>query len=196
MITDLAQSITSKWWTFLVRGILALALAFFVFSQPAATAEGLVYIVSAFFILSGIAAIAAGVSFTGVGQGWLLILMGLMQAALGIIMIAQPSTGPLALAYLVAVYAISSGLMEISSAIAFRNYITNEGWWIFLGIVTLAVGVYIVIRPDLGVIALVYTIGIYAALAAGSLFALAFRLKSAGGEIARHGRTGKPEAAY
>ena len=188
MITDMAQALTSKWWTFLLRGIFALALAIFIFSQPSITGTGLVYLVAAFFIVSGAAAVVGGTSFTGVGQWWLLILMGLMQIALGIIMITEPGLGPLALAYMVAIYAISTGLMETSSAIALRGYISNEGWWILLGLLTIAFGIYVAVRPDIGYVALVYAVGIYAVLAAGALFALAYRLKSAGNELAKTGR--------
>lgn len=182
---DIVQAATGKWWTFLLRGIFALALAIFAFAYPSAMAAGLVFVVAAYFIIIGIAAIFAGLSFTGVGNWWLLILMGAVDVFLGIVMIAQPGMGPLALAYLVAIFAIASGMLEIGAAISLRSYISNEGWWIFLGIVTLALGVYIVMRPDLGVIALVYAVGIYAALAAGALFALAFRLKSAGSQFAK-----------
>ncbi len=31
-LTDLAQNLTSKWWTFLLRGLFALALAIFALS--------------------------------------------------------------------------------------------------------------------------------------------------------------------
>jgi len=188
MMTEIAQALTDKWWTFLLRGFFALALAIFAFAEPSAMQSGLVYLVAAYFILSGIMAIYGGVSFTGVGQWWLLILVGLASVALGIMMISQPGLGPLALAYMVAIYAISTGLLEVAAGIEFRQIISNEGWWIFFGIVTVALGVYIAMRPDIGIVALVYAVGIYAALAAGSLFALAFRLKSAGNELAKGGR--------
>ena len=185
MINDLAQTVTSKWWTFAIRGLFAFALAVFAFAEPNAMASGLVYFVAAYFIINGLTALVAGFSMTGAGHWWLLGLTGIAQVALGVVMIAQPGIGPLALAYLVAIYAISTGLLEIASAIQFRNFISNEGWWIFLGVVTLALGVYIVMRPDLGVYALVFAVGFYAALAAGALFALAYRLKKAGDELSK-----------
>jgi uncharacterized membrane protein HdeD (DUF308 family) len=86
---------------------------------------------------------------------------------------------------LVAIWAISTGLAEVSSAIALRNFIKNEFWWVLLGIITLAFGMYVVLRPDLGVLALVYSIGIYAALAGGSLIGLGIRIKNAGRDVAK-----------
>lgn len=185
MLTDFAQSITSKWWTFLVRGILALILAAAVFIYPLAAASALVYLVAAYFIIAGFAQIAGGVAFTGAGHWWLLVLTGIMSVFLGFIMLTQPGMGPLALAYLVAIYAIFNGLMEIASGIMLNSVITNAGWWIFLGIVTLALGFYIIIQPAIGVAALVYAIGIYAVIAAIALFVFASRLKSADTTISK-----------
>jgi uncharacterized membrane protein HdeD (DUF308 family) len=104
--------------------------------------------------------------------------MGIVDAALGIIMLTQPGMGPLALAYLFAIWMIMNGVTEISSAIALRNIIHDEFWWILLGIITLVAGVYVILVPGLGLLALVYTIGIYAILAGIALIALAFRIKN------------------
>jgi uncharacterized membrane protein HdeD (DUF308 family) len=185
MTNDVVDRLTGQWWTFVLRGLIGVALAFFAFAIPATMASGLVFVVAAFFIVSALLAVTAGVSFTGIGSCWALILLGVVQAALGIIMLNQPGTGPLALAYLVAIWAISTGLAEVSSAIALRNFIKNEFWWVLLGIITLAFGMYVVLRPDLGVLALVYSIGIYAALAGGSLIGLGIRIKNAGRDVAK-----------
>jgi uncharacterized membrane protein HdeD (DUF308 family) len=119
------------------------------------------------------------------GNWWALILLGTVQVALGIIMLAKPGAGPLALAYLFAIWAFSTGLMEISAAIALRSYVKNEFWWVLLGLLTLAFGVYIVLQPALGVLTLVFVIGFYAALAGISLIAVGIRIKGAANEIER-----------
>ena len=180
---DPIQALTGKWWTFLLRGLVALAVAAFAFIAPGPMSAALVYIVAAYFIISGLLALVAGLSFTGIGNWWLLILYGIGSGALGIIMLTQPGAGPLALAYLVAIWAFSTGMMEIASAIALRDVIRNEFWWVLLGIVTFALGVYIVIRPDLGVLALVYAIGIYSVIAGISLIAFSFKVKGAADEV-------------
>jgi len=62
MIADTVNQLSNKWWTFLVRGLVALVLAAFALGSPAATANGLVYVVAAYFIISGVTAIVAGFS--------------------------------------------------------------------------------------------------------------------------------------
>jgi uncharacterized membrane protein HdeD (DUF308 family) len=185
MITDAINQLTGKWWTFLLRGIVALALAVFAFAAPGAMATALVYIFAAYFIVSGVTSCFAGFSFTGVGNWWALVLMGFVQTVLGVLMLAEPGAGPLALAYIFAIWLITSGTLEISGAIAFRSVVSNDFWWIFLGIITLATGLYVVFVPTIGVYGLVYATGIYAVLAGISLVGFAFRLKNAGEQVAK-----------
>jgi uncharacterized membrane protein HdeD (DUF308 family) len=178
MITDAINQLSSKWWTFLLRGIVALAVAAFAFMMPAGMATALIYIFAAYFIISGAVTVFAGVSLTGAGNWWLLILLGAVEAILGFIMLTQPGARPLGLAYLFAIWLILSGTTEISAAMMLRGYANGgELWWILLGLVTLAIGIYVVINPALGVTALVYTVGIYAVLAGISLIVLSFRIK-------------------
>jgi uncharacterized membrane protein HdeD (DUF308 family) len=183
MLDEAVRQLAGKWWTFLLRGIVALAVAAYAFSAPGGTAIALVYVVAAYFIVSGLAAIFAGVSLTGVGHWWAMILLGIVQAGLGVMMLAEPGIGPLSLAYLFSIWMISTGLTEISSAIALRNVIENEFWLGLFGAITLAFGVYVVIRPDLGLLALVYTVGFYGIFAGISLIGFAFRIKGIGADV-------------
>src|SRR5579871_6471001 len=98
MIADTVSQLSSKWWTFLLRGIVALVIAAFAFLSPGPTAAALVYVFAAYFIISGLVSMIAGFSFTGLGHWWALVLMGFVQAVLGVMMLGQPGAGPLALA--------------------------------------------------------------------------------------------------
>ncbi|HEX3469462.1 MAG TPA: DUF308 domain-containing protein [Candidatus Elarobacter sp.] len=185
MMSDSIARLTSNWWTFLVRAVFAFALAAFAFAMPGAMASSLVYIVAAFFIVWGLLSLVAGVSFTGVGHWWALILTGALQVALGLSMLVEPGVGPLALAYLVAIWAVSTGLMEVMSAVTLRNYVPNEFWWALLGTLTVALGFYIIFNPALGVFTLVYSIALYAVFAGIALVGVAFRIKNAGSGLAK-----------
>lgn len=177
MLDQAVQQLTGKWWTFLIRGLVALVVAVYAFAMPGGMVIALIYVVAAYFIISGVAALVAGVSFTGIGHWWALILLGIVQAALGVIMLAEPGIGPLSLAFFFAIWMVATGLTELSSAIALRNVIQNEFWLGLLGVVSLAFGTYVTILPGLGLLALVYTVGLYALLAGIALIGFAFRLK-------------------
>jgi uncharacterized membrane protein HdeD (DUF308 family) len=189
MIHDAINQLSSKWWTFLVRGILALLLAALALGAPVATAAALVYVFAAYFIVSGFVSLFAGFSFSRIGHWWALILMGIVQLLLGIVMLGEPGAGPLALAYLFAIWMITSGMLEISSAISMRGAVAGEFWWILLGFITLAFGFYVILVPGLGVLALVYTVGFYALLAGVALIGFSFRVKNLGRQMTGHGAT-------
>ena len=183
MLADAVSQITSYWWTFLVRGLFAFAIAAWAFASPSSMASGLVYLLAAYFIVTGVVEIIAGVSFTGVDRWWAMILVGALEAFLGVYMLVNPGVGPLTVAYLVAIWAIATGLLELVSAIRFRQYIDNDFWWGFLGVLTIAVGVYIIMNPSLGLLGIVYAIGVYGVLAGIALCVLAFRIKNAGADV-------------
>jgi uncharacterized membrane protein HdeD (DUF308 family) len=189
MLNETIQQFSAKWWTFLVRGIVAFGVAAYAFTSPGGMTTALVYVVAAYFIVSGVAAVVAGISFTGVGHWWAMIPLGVVQAALGFYMLSVPGIGPLSLAYLFAIWMITSGVAELTTAIAMRNVIQNEFWLGLLGVVTLGIGWYVVVRPDLGLLALVYTVGFYGLLAGVSLIGFAFRIKGVGANSSRRHAT-------
>jgi uncharacterized membrane protein HdeD (DUF308 family) len=59
----------------------------------------------------------------------------------------------------------------------------REFWGVVLGVITLAFGIYVAFNPGLSILALVYTVGLYALFAGVALIGLAFRVKSAGSSI-------------
>lgn len=185
MANDIIEQVTNRWWTFLLRAIAAAALAVFAFASPGATTVVLVYVAGAYLLVSGATAIAAGIGLAGVGQWWTMLLLGLAEAIFGIIMLVEPGIGPIALAAMFAAWLITIGMMQLTAAFALRDVIDGEFWLGLLGVVTVAIGFYLIARPDIGVVALVYTIGWYAAFAAVTLTGLAFKLKSFGSQSGR-----------
>jgi len=183
MASDLVSQLTSNWWTFLVRALFAFGIAAWAFSSPSSMASGLVYLLAAYFIVNGVVEVIAGVSFAGADRWFALILVGALQVFLGIYMLVTPGIGPLAVAYLVAIWAIAVGLLELVSAIRYRQYLNNDFWWGFLGVLTIAVGVYIIMNPGIGLLGIVYAIGVYGVLAGIALTVLAFRIKNAGSDL-------------
>ena len=183
MVSDLVSQVTSNWWTFLVRALCAFGIAAWAFTSPSTMETGLVYLLAAYFIVSGVIEIIAGVSFAGADQWWALILVGALQAFLGFYMLVTPGIGPLTVAYLVAIWAIAVGLLEFVSAIRYRQILNNDFWWGFLGVLTIALGVYIIMNPGIGLLGIVYAIGVYGVLAGIALTVLAFRVKNAGTDL-------------
>lgn len=179
MISSVAETFAKTWPNFVWRGIFALILAAIAFAYPGPTAAVLTYAFGAYILLSGFALLTAGFGFSSLPGPWLaLMLLGLLSIVAGIYMLAEPTIGALSLAYTIALWAIAAGVLEIYAAIETRNVMPNAWLWAVAGIITIAAGVLVASAPARGLIALSYTVGIYAALVGIASIAFAVRLRT------------------
>jgi uncharacterized membrane protein HdeD (DUF308 family) len=80
------------------------------------------------------------------------------------------------LLYLIAAWAIVTGLLEVAAAIILRRELRGE-WLLALGgILSVAFGIFLAVRPGEGAIAVVWVIGLYA-IVFGALVVLGARLR-------------------
>ena len=192
MIQSVAASVSKTWPTFAWRGILALILAAIAFAYPGQTATVLTYAFGAYILLNGFAMLAAGFGFSSLRGPWLaLVLLGLVSIVAGLYMLAQPSVGALTLAYTIALWAIAAGVLEIFAAVQAREVIANTWLWAVAGVVSIAAGVLIAYAPGRGLIALSYTVGVYATLAGIASIAFAVRLRGLPGEVEQAGTSSR-----
>ena len=81
------------------------------------------------------------------------------------------------LLYLIAFWAIFTGVLEIVAGIRLRRLLANELLLILMGVLSLLFGLFIIIFPSAGALAVVLWIGAYAFVFGIMLIALAFRLR-------------------
>ena len=118
----------ANWWLVLLFGILGVAAGGYAMLQPEAAALALLLIVAAYAILSGITLVVAGWKLRAEITGeWLLILAGIVSVIFGILLIAMPGPGLLSLVWLVAVWAIATGVLRIIFAFKARNFVQRVG---------------------------------------------------------------------
>jgi len=92
--------------------------------------------------------------------------------------LAWPGITVLVLATLVGIWAIVSGVAEISAAIRLRKQIEGEAFLIIAGAISVLAGILIVFNPIAGAFGIALLVGIYAILYGVILLVLAFRLRS------------------
>jgi len=147
----------------LVRGVIAILFGVVALvMSPNITLTFLVYLFGAFAVLNGIAAVATALRYTK-EEGWALLLVeGILSILVGVVAFAWPGFTALVFLYLIAAWAIVIGIMEIVGAFTLPLG-TGREWLLGLaGVVSVAFGVLIAIRPHTGLITLVYLLGIYA----------------------------------
>jgi uncharacterized membrane protein HdeD (DUF308 family) len=90
------------------------------------------------------------------------------------------------LVYIIAFWALITGLLEIVAAFRLRKVIHNEWWLVLSGALSVVFGIVLVVAPGAGALALVWVIGAYAVLFGIALLALAFRLRNMGQRSQAH----------
>src|SRR5438128_263226 len=107
-----------SWVGSAVRGLIAILFGLATLLWPHIGLLVLVFLFGAFVLLDGIFAMAAGVVERGIStHWWVLLLEGLVGLIVGIMTFAWPHMTALVLLYLIAVWAIVTGIFKMASAI-------------------------------------------------------------------------------
>jgi uncharacterized membrane protein HdeD (DUF308 family) len=173
-VTQLA----SNWWALALRGVLSILVGVLALSRPGVTLTAIVLLIAAYMFVDGVFAIMAALRGIRAGDrwGWMLV-EGILGIVAGIIVFRTPSTGATVLLWLVAFWAITHGIAEIAAGIKLRKIIENEWLLILAGALSLALGIYILMRPSIGLLLLVTWVGVYALFAGVLMLVLAFKVR-------------------
>jgi uncharacterized membrane protein HdeD (DUF308 family) len=181
-------AMTRKWWTSLVRGVAAIIFGIAAWLWQDLTISVLIGLFGAYALVDGILAVVAGLASRETNRRWWAeLLTGGAGIALGIATFAWPERTGLVLLYLIAVWAIVTGLLEIVAAIQLRDAIDNE-WLLGLGgVVSVIFGAVLFVFPSAGALEVRWMIGVYAILFGGVLIALSLRLRGLRAALAQGG---------
>lgn len=174
MLTQLARN----WWVEALRGMIAILFGVIALVWPRLTLEILVLFVGAYMLVDGIFAIITGfTNRAGHDKWWVLLLEGLVGIVAGIITFLHPGLATIILVYVIALWAIVTGVLEIVAAIELRKEIQGEWMLALSGIVSLGLGVSLLFFPAAGALTVAWLIGAYAIIFGGSLLSLSLRLR-------------------
>ena len=111
-----------RWWLAIV-GLLGLAAGILTFAWPGVTALVLLLFIAFWAIATGVMQIVGAIRLRKeIDNEWLLIFCGVLSVAFGLILIVQPQTGALALAFVIAFYAILEGVGLVGLALRLRAH--------------------------------------------------------------------------
>ncbi|NUW36445.1 HdeD family acid-resistance protein [Nonomuraea sp. SMC257] len=164
------------WWLILIRGIVAIIFGILALIWPAITLLVLVIFFGAYALVNGIFSIVAGIRHGSGSRAWL-IISGVLGVLAGIVAFVWPGITSLALLYVVAFWAIFSGVSEIVAGIQMRKVIENEWMLIIGGVLSVIFGILLLIWPGAGLVTLVWLVGIFAIIYGITMVVLSFRVK-------------------
>jgi len=166
------------WWALALRGAAAILFGILALVWPDLTLLTLVILFGAYVLVDGVFSVFAGSKAQDEHERWwALVLEGLAGIAIGIITLVWPDITALTLLYLIAAWALITGVLEIWTAIRLRRILTGEWVMILGGLASIAFGVLLALFPGEGALGLTWLIGIYAIVFGVLLVILAFRLR-------------------
>jgi uncharacterized membrane protein HdeD (DUF308 family) len=179
---EMTKTLKQGWWTWALRGAVAILFGAAVLVWPGGGLAVLVALCGAFALVGGIFALAgAAQSKEWDPLSWAMLIEGLLGVGVGILTFIWPNITAEALLITIALWAILTGVVEIVASFRFSNVLgTGDSWLLGIaGAASTVFGVLVLARPNAGAVAVIWTIGIYAIIFGISLVAFGFRIRSA-----------------
>lgn len=176
----MATILIGNWWALALRGVAAILFGIIAILWPAMTAAVLVLLFAAYALVDGVFAIVAAVrAARHHARSGPLLLEGILDLVIAAICFLWPMTALVALVYLIAIWAVITGIALVAAGITFIRL--NGEWLLVLsGVISLLLGIILFVQPATGIVALSWWFGIYALLFGIALLSAAFRLRHYG----------------
>ena len=138
--------LAGNWWTLLLRGIAAVLFGLAALFWPGPTLFVLIIFFGAYVLVDGIFALVAGIRGSR-NRRWVLLAEGALGILAGLITFFWPGITALALLYVIAFWAIFTGVLEVVMAISLRREIENEGLMVLSGVLSVLFGLILAVLP-------------------------------------------------
>ena len=167
------------WWTFILRGLLAIAFGVLAFFAPGIGIAMLVGLFAAWALIDGATSLYTGIRTRETDRSWWLeVLEGIVSVAAGVIALLFPVLAAEVLVIIIGVWAVVTGVFQIWAAIRLRERIKGEFWLGLAGVASILFGVILFVYPAAGALSLVWLIGSFAIVFGVFLIILGWRLRT------------------
>lgn len=168
-----------NWKSVALRGVIAILFGIAIVALPGVTLAILNTLFGFFVLISGFLFLVAAVRQRHTDEPWwLLLLEGILGIIAGILILSSPGITALFIVYLIAAWAIISGIFQIVAAIQLRRQIEGEWLLIVSGIFSVIFGFILAILPGISALTILWIIGAYTVAFGITQLILAFRLRT------------------
>jgi uncharacterized membrane protein HdeD (DUF308 family) len=174
-----AQIVQRNWWIMALRGLLAVIFGLIALLAPGIALLAFIYVFAAYALVDGGIAVITAIQERELLDRWGWILFeGILSLLAGLIAFANPGLAALVLLYIIAAWAIVTGIMEIVTAFAIRDLVSQEWVLALAGTLSVVLGILLFLFPGAGILSILWLVGIYG-IVFGLLFLVrAFQLRS------------------
>lgn len=170
-------TVTGYWWTVALRGVVAVLLGLVFLLRPGASLAALVLLFGAYALVGGLIAIVSAFKSAEHHQKWWPLLFdGLIGIAIGFLTFFRPGITAVALLYTIAIWAILTGVFQFIAA--FTGFTSTSSKWLMgiAGVLSIILGILLFSHPLIGLVSLIWVLGIYALVFGVAQIILGFML--------------------
>ena len=151
-----------NWWLMLLKGIILILLAFYVFGHPVESLLGLAVFIGVALLLTGIFQIIGSLMVRDVDDNWgWRLAEGIIDVIFALVLISNPGITAAVFPFIVGFWMIVYGVMIFSSSFQLKKE-GDRNWWLSLlgGILTVLLGWFVMTDLFAGSFAITVWIGI------------------------------------
>lgn len=176
---NMLHILARNWWAMALRGVVAILFGLFAFAFPGATLAALIIVFGAYALVDGVFAVVAAVRAAQHHERWIpLLLTGILGVLVAGVAWLYPGLAALGLLYLIAAWALVTGVFELVAAFQLRRELPGEWWWVLAGACSIVFGLLLMWHPGVGALAVLWLIGTYAIAFGIFMLGLAWRLRA------------------
>jgi uncharacterized membrane protein HdeD (DUF308 family) len=174
----LIVSLGRFWWAVLLRGIIAIIFGLIALLWAEFATIALVLIFGIYALAEGVILVAnSWTNRTTNPRWWVPFIEGLAGITAGFLVFFLTDFAAFVIIYLIAVWALITGILEVITAIRLREEIQNEWALALSGILSVVLGILLIIWPAMGILAVIWAVGLYAVLFGLLMIYLAFKIR-------------------
>lgn len=169
--------IAGNWWAVALRGLAAVIFGLLALLATGLTILSLVLVFAATMLVDGLLNLVIGLRSIRKRERWgVFVLQSVVSLVAAAVAVAAPGVTVLAFVYLMAGWALLSGVLTLLAAMRLRR--DHGRWWLaFSGGLSILGGAALAAAPLLGALVLTWWLGAYAIVFGVTLLVLAFRLR-------------------
>src|SRR5882672_1768478 len=176
---QLAVILRRTWWMLLLRGFFAIAFGVLTWFLPGVSLAALVLLFGAYAMADGVLGVWSAIAGRKEHEHWwVMLLIGLLGIAVGLLTFLAPAVTALVLLFYIAIWAIATGVLQIVIAIRLRKEVRGEWLLVLGGLASVLFGVLLVVQPAAGALAVLWLIATYAVVFGVLLVLLGFKMRS------------------
>jgi uncharacterized membrane protein HdeD (DUF308 family) len=170
-----AARTAGPWWLVLIAGVLSVVVGIIILADPSIGLATLAVVAGIFMLVDGIFEVFA--SLAGAAENRTLgVILGVVCAFVGVVLIRHPIHGVVAVALLLGLWLMASGVVRLVSAFTVEGH---RAWRLFVALIDLGAGIIIVSTPGIGVATLALFAGLAFILRGLATCAVGWVLRSA-----------------